>query len=321
MPRKADLDWTSPPLDWVPAFWNRLMNPAWARMLGLLDRQNSSCPRGFPDRHPLRLAMDEPRKRKPCDESGQAAERTTAYRSADRRLESQLQARPGFRGKGRKREAARRNADLENALDQRLVARQLRRSLLDYMASSKFEPKTTITPENFREVFFDTRVMKKLAAGVLTAGADLKSRIPSVRWRSKFVSGQSVPLATRQQNGATSRSAFRKTRYLYGPRHHAATESSRTRGRYPRIRDRDKRRRHDMAGNKTRHIALDLRPAADRFGQTITTKFLRFSSLSGFGTDKVSALAELAVIYTGPPLPVDNSDYRIYTEHLGLARY
>ena len=34
MPRKADLDWTSPPLDWVPVFWNRLMNPAWARMLG-----------------------------------------------------------------------------------------------------------------------------------------------------------------------------------------------------------------------------------------------------------------------------------------------
>jgi len=30
LPRKADLDWTSPPLADVPVFWNRLMNPALA---------------------------------------------------------------------------------------------------------------------------------------------------------------------------------------------------------------------------------------------------------------------------------------------------
>ena len=32
---RADLDWTSPPLDRVPVFWNRQMGPAWGRMLGL----------------------------------------------------------------------------------------------------------------------------------------------------------------------------------------------------------------------------------------------------------------------------------------------
>src|SRR6266850_969012 len=35
VPRNSDLDWRSPPLDTVPIFWNRLMNPAWGRMLGL----------------------------------------------------------------------------------------------------------------------------------------------------------------------------------------------------------------------------------------------------------------------------------------------
>ena len=34
-PRAADMDWTCPPLDNVPVFWNRLMNPQWGRMLGL----------------------------------------------------------------------------------------------------------------------------------------------------------------------------------------------------------------------------------------------------------------------------------------------
>ena len=32
LPLAADLDWNSPPLDTVPVFWNRLMNPAWSRM-------------------------------------------------------------------------------------------------------------------------------------------------------------------------------------------------------------------------------------------------------------------------------------------------
>ncbi|HKG80217.1 MAG TPA: glycoside hydrolase family 2 TIM barrel-domain containing protein, partial [Pyrinomonadaceae bacterium] len=33
--RNADLAWNSPPLDSTPVFWNRLMTPAWGRMLGL----------------------------------------------------------------------------------------------------------------------------------------------------------------------------------------------------------------------------------------------------------------------------------------------
>ena len=35
VPRTSDLNWTSPPLDSVPIFWNRLTTPAWGRMLGL----------------------------------------------------------------------------------------------------------------------------------------------------------------------------------------------------------------------------------------------------------------------------------------------
>src|SRR4029453_2863689 len=32
----SDLDWTSPPIDNVPDFWNCFMGPAWGRILGLL---------------------------------------------------------------------------------------------------------------------------------------------------------------------------------------------------------------------------------------------------------------------------------------------
>jgi len=38
------------------------------------------------------------------------------------------------------------------------------------------------------------------------------------------------------------------------------------------------------------------------FDKPVAAKFLKLVSLSGFGADKTSAIAELAVIYTGAPL-------------------
>jgi hypothetical protein len=43
-------------------------------------------------------------------------------------------------------------------------------------------------------------------------------------------------------------------------------------------------------------------PQKIEFSDTVTTKYLKLVSLSGFGNDKVTALAELAVIYSGPKL-------------------
>jgi len=40
--------------------------------------------------------------------------------------------------------------DLENGLHQNPVARQMRQSLLDYMASSRFRPSVSVTPEQIR---------------------------------------------------------------------------------------------------------------------------------------------------------------------------
>ena len=40
-----------------------------------------------------------------------------------------------------------------------------------------------------------------------------------------------------------------------------------------------------------------------RFGQAVTARYLRLTPLSGFGQDRASALADVAVLYTGPALP------------------
>jgi hypothetical protein len=44
-------------------------------------------------------------------------------------------------------------------------------------------------------------------------------------------------------------------------------------------------------------------PQTVRFGRTVTARWLRLTSFSGFGEDRASALADVAVLYTGPALP------------------
>jgi len=43
------------------------------------------------------------------------------------------------------------------------------------------------------------------------------------------------------------------------------------------------------------------------FSRSITTRFLKLVSISGFGSDQMTALAELAVIYAGPRLDEEGS--------------
>lgn len=50
-------------------------------------------------------------------------------------------------------------------------------------------------------------------------------------------------------------------------------------------------------------LASTWNPQTIAFEKTVTTKHLKLTALSGFGTDESTALAELAVLYAGPKLP------------------
>ncbi len=59
-------------------------------------------------------------------------------------------------------------------------------------------------------------------------------------------------------------------------------------------------------------LASTFDPLTIDFRKTVTTKQLKLTALSGFGTDNAAALAELAVIYAGPKLPENDGqiEYR-----------
>src|SRR5581483_2845465 len=64
-------------------------------------------------------------------------------------------------------------------------------------------------------------------------------------------------------------------------------------------------------GNEWREVrrgelASTFGPQKIEFGKSIWRKYLKWISLSAFGNDKMTALAELAVIYAGPKLNDDN---------------
>ncbi|TFW31292.1 sugar-binding domain-containing protein [Duganella callida] len=298
LPRAQDLDWTSPPLDTVPVFWNRLMSPAWGRMLGVWVDQRHPALAQFPsegyngwqwnelvnntravnlDRLPPALQPIV----QPVDDWNR-----------NYKLGLLFEARVGT---GKLMVAS---PDLVTDLDRRVVARQLRQSVLAYMASAAFAPSTPVDAAAFRRaVLFDTRVMSKLGARA-SGGTDAAAAIdgdPNTYWSDgKPGAAHGAPALT-----VVFAQPVAFTGVVLMPRqNHRDHEGD--------LRDYALQASDDgIAWRELRRGTLPsgYGPQTVDLGRRETARQLRLVSLSGVGADGVSALAELALVYAGPPLP------------------
>jgi hypothetical protein len=195
------------------------------------------------------------------------------------------------------------SADLENNLDERIVARTLRKSILDYMKSAKFNPLVSVSPENFRAVLFDTRVMKKLGAKVLTSGNDATNAIdgdPNTFW----LAGDAKKDRQNQELIINFPNAVSFSGLVIMPRQNHREHEGDVREYIIQTSD-DGRLWTDL---KRGELVSTFDPQKILFGKTVSAKFIKFISLSGFGADKMTAIADLAVIYEGAKLPEDAED-------------
>jgi hypothetical protein len=194
------------------------------------------------------------------------------------------------------------SADLENNLDERIVARTLRKSILNYMASAKFNPQVLLAPENFRAVLFDTRVMKKLGAKVLTAGdsANAIDGDPNTFW----LAGDAKKDRQNQELTISFPNAVSFSGFIVMPRQNHREHEGDVREYSIQVSD-DGR---DWTDLKRGELVSTFDPQKIIFGKTVSAKFIKFISLSGFGADKMTAIADLAVIYEGAKLPEDTED-------------
>jgi hypothetical protein len=206
------------------------------------------------------------------------------------------------------------SADIETDLAGRPVARQLRQSLLDYMRGPKFAPKTAVAAEALGNLWFDSRIMKHLGASVQADGANAANLIdgdPNTFW--------AVGLPPPRPPTALAPVALPPR----GPRMIVVSFPSAVsiNGLELMTRQNDRNHTGDIRGFTVDvsadgvawsriaegELASTFVPQLVRFGRSVAVRQVKLTALSGFGTDPSTALAELAVLYTGPKLAVDDS--------------
>ncbi|HVS72470.1 MAG TPA: hypothetical protein VG733_19320, partial [Chthoniobacteraceae bacterium] len=159
-PPPGALDDTSPPLDNVPVFWNRLMNPKLSAMLGLwVDAKNPALTE-FPTEGWCDFQWTQILVHRGTAASGrpmQEGVRPVNIEKAPKELKPIVSAIDDWArnyklglifevkvGSGRLMVSG---VNLTGDLDQSTVARQLRHSLVDYMNTDKFNPAVAMTPD------------------------------------------------------------------------------------------------------------------------------------------------------------------------------
>lgn len=321
IPRDADLDWWSPPLDELPIFWNRQMGPAWSRMLGILADKEHRALAGFPTaehfdwqwrelvRHTRAINLDRlPANLQPIV---QAIDDWNRNYKLGLIFECQV-------GTGRLMVSA---IDLESGLAERVVAQQLRSSILSYMAGPVFRPLRRVSAREIRGLLFDTQIMRRLGA-VARAPGQVDERAPNSP--AKAIDGDpntywfTGPARQGGRHPHTLTISFPAAVAMSGvvimPRQNHREHEGDIREYSIQVSDDEREWREVKYGALKSTFA----PQEVRFGRVINARHLKIVAASGFGEDGTAAIAELAVIYEGPKL-ADTLAGRIDYQPVGTA--
>jgi beta-galactosidase len=190
MPPSDQLSWQSPPVSFVPVFWNRQLFPKWDHSIGILCDPHHPALAAFPTAfhsdwqwasllQPQIRAVnlnDLPHALRPIVQAIDDWNRND-------KLGLVFEARVG-RGK-----LLMSAFDLASEADARPAKRQLLASLLAYMAGEQFQPKVAVSPSQLQALFFDTHTMARLGATVAadaeTTGGEASLLIdgdPNTNW-------------------------------------------------------------------------------------------------------------------------------------------
>ena len=298
--RTSDLDWTSPPLDATPVFWNRQMFPAWGRMLGLWIRRKpgeskGNMLNGFPSdsyfdwqwaqiiQNVRAVNLDRlPQELEPV---------VWAIDDWNRNYKLGMLFELAV-GDGKLLMSA---FDVSNPTSGNPVARQLRYALLKYARSDCFQPQVSVQPEQIRSLFFDTRVMRTLGATAEVNGAPAGSAIDGDP-NTFIVVGDQREAREQVDLKITFKAPVTMAGVVLMPRQNHRQHEGDIRGYSLQVSDDDKDWREVARGDLLSTFA----PQQVYFTRSATARYLKLISLSGFGDDKTTSLAELAVIQPGP---------------------
>jgi hypothetical protein len=196
--------------------------------------------------------------------------------------------------------------NLEDDLEGRPVARQLRRSLILYMASDSFRPEVEVSADQFREVLFDTHIMNRLGAMVEAAGSNPEALVdgdPNTYWLVGAPARGVRPIP----HPHTVNINFAQPVEMEG-----VVFMNRQNDRNHQGDIREYRLEASNDGQQWQlfvqgQLASTWNPQTVRFPGAIAATQLRLTALSGYGEDPSAALAEIAVLPVGGTLSEDES--------------
>lgn len=299
VPRNADLDWWSPPLARLPVFWNALMGPTWSRMLGLWCDTHHPALAEFPTDANCDWQWTELVRNARAVNLGRLPHGLQPIVQAIDDWNRNYKLGVVFECKVGDGKLMVCSIDLENNLDSRPAALQLRNSLLEYTASDKFQPQTEVSASDIRSLLFDTRIMRQLGATVEADSQNANAIIdgdPNTFWSSadargngpKYPHALTVHFPQPVAMDGLVLMPRQNHREHQGDIHDYTIQASD-----------DGTNWQEIASGQ---LASTFDPQQIHFPQTVTAKHLKLTALAGFGNDTSAALAELAVIYAGPKI-------------------
>jgi hypothetical protein len=321
LPSSTQLCWDSPPIGRLPIFWNRLMGPGWERSLGFLCDANHPALADFPTdfyydwqwEDVIRTRMES----RTGSKSSSAACRAVNMDSLPRALRPIVQPIDDWNrnyklgllfecrvGTGRLMVCS---ADIESSLNSRPVARQLRHSILNYMAGDRFKPTIEVSPEQIRGLLFDNQLMKKL--GAVTRDDEESSRSnpannaidgnPNTYW---LTGGRDKSRKHPHELIISFAQPVSMAGILCMARQDHRGHEGDICDFVVEVSDDGKQWEEAARGRLESTFA----PQKVVFAKTVTARYLKLRALSGFGGDTSCSLAELTVLYTGPEI-MDNA--------------
>lgn len=185
--------------------------------------------------------------------------------------------------------------DVANPASGDPVARQLRYALLKYARSDCFQPQISVLPEQMRSLFFDTRVMRRLGATAEVNGAPAGSAIDGDPNTFILVGDQGDQTREQVDLKITFDAPAPISGVVMMSRQNHREREGDIRAYAIQVSDDGDDWREEARGELLSTFA----PQQIDFTRTVAARYLKLIALSGFGPDKTTALAELAVIQPG----------------------
>jgi len=178
------------------------------------------------------------------------------------------------------------------------VLYQLRSALVNYARTDCFQPNVSVSREAMRSLFFDTRIMSKLRAQASVGGQPAGMVIDGDPNTFLLAGDQKAPAREQVDIVINFPAPVPMSGLVLMPRQNHREHEGDIKDFSVQVSD-DGIGWSDIARGE---LLSTFEPQKIVFTRTIKTRYLKLVSLSGFGVDKTTALAEVAVIYEGPKL-------------------